>query len=68
MVVDSNPLTLSTSLAGSWGDEIRKKLLVSAKDPTTEQRFQTVTRSSFSIDPFIRAKTSDPSKYNKFVS
>lgn len=59
------------SLAGTWGEEIRKKSAAfsssSGNNAEVEERFTTVAHASFTNEPFIKVKEVDPNKYSKFV-
>jgi hypothetical protein len=59
----------SSSLAGSWGADVRKKSMRIEKDPEAAQRYTTTTKSSFTSEPFRKSReVSEPSRFGKFVS
>lgn len=70
MVLGGNErqLSPSKSFAGTWGEEIRRKKLLVKGDPDASRRFTTEAREAFSLEPFLKQKNPEPSKYNKFVS
>lgn len=68
MVLGGNErqLSPSKSFAGTWGEEIRRKKLLVKGDPDASRRFTTEAREAFSLEPFLKQKNPEPSKYNKF--
>jgi hypothetical protein len=64
---NNNNSDFPKSLAGQWGEEIRRKANL-IHDSSASERFSTVAKSSFTSEPFRKAREADPNKFSKFVS
>jgi hypothetical protein len=68
MVNRASNMSPNKSLAGTWGEERLRKLGKHIDTSEIKQRYSTVAQTSFSLEPFLKTRNGNPSKYNKFVS
>lgn len=62
----------TSSFGGTWGSEKKLALTFTAgeipTDPDVVAGFTSVSRADYTMDPFVKSKNQNQSKFHKFVS
>ncbi len=66
-----NSSSSASSFAGTWGNEKKLELTFGGEipsDPAVVSGFTSVSRATYTLDPFVKSKNQNQSKFHKFVS
>jgi hypothetical protein len=61
----------TSSFGGTWGSETKLSLTFGGempKDPEVVDGFTSVSRATYTLDPFVKSKNQNQSKFHRFVS